>query len=61
MSKKQMIPSQKAKNSWLCGKTKCGECGYALIAKRFDKRQVADTLIKVIYAAEKKITIQWRI
>lgn len=39
MSKKQMIPSQKAKNSWLCGKIKCGECGYALIAKRFDKRR----------------------
>ena len=28
MSRKQVIPSQKAKNSWLCGKVKCGECGY---------------------------------
>lgn len=35
MSRKQVIPSQKAKNSWLCGKVKCGECGYALIAKEF--------------------------
>lgn len=39
MSQKQMIPSQKAKNSWLCGKIKCGECGYALIAKRFKTRR----------------------
>lgn len=35
MSRKQVIPSQKAKNSWLCGKVKCGECGYALIAKEY--------------------------
>ncbi len=38
MSQKQMIPSQKAKNSWLCGKIKCGECGYALAAKVFKSR-----------------------
>lgn len=38
MSKKQMIPSQKAKNSWLCGKIKCGRCGYALLAKSFTGR-----------------------
>ena len=38
MSQKQMIPSQKAKNSWLCGKIKCGVCGYALTAKRFNTR-----------------------
>ena len=25
-----------------------------------DKRQVADTLIRVIYATDQKITIQWR-
>lgn len=39
MSAKQVVPSQKAKNSWLCGKIKCGECGYALIAKRFSTRR----------------------
>ena len=38
MSMKQVIPSQKAKNSWLCGKIKCGVCGYALIAKKFSSR-----------------------
>ena len=38
MSQKQVIPAQKAKNSWLSGKIKCGECGYALIAKRFNSR-----------------------
>ena len=36
MCRKLVIPSQKAKNSWLCGKIKCGECGYALTAKEFD-------------------------
>lgn len=36
MGRKQVIPFQKAKNSWLCGKAKCGECGYALTAKEFD-------------------------
>ena len=30
------IPSQKARNSWLSGKIKCGECGYALTAKEYD-------------------------
>ncbi len=39
MSKKQIVPSQKAKNSWLCGKIKCGKCGYALTAKRFSTRR----------------------
>ena len=34
-----MITSQKASNSWLCGKIKCGECGYALIAKQFNTRK----------------------
>ena len=36
MGREQIIPSQKARNSWLCGKIKCGECGYALTAKQFD-------------------------
>ncbi len=36
MGRKQIIPFQKARNSWLCGKIKCGECGYALTAKQFD-------------------------
>ena len=36
MGGKQVIPSQKAKNSWLCGKIKCGECGYALTVKQYD-------------------------
>lgn len=39
MSRKQVIPSQKAKNSWLCGKIKCGECGYALTAKNYAANQ----------------------
>lgn len=33
-ARKQMIPSLKAKNSWLCGKVKCGKCGYALIVRK---------------------------
>lgn len=35
MGQKQIKTFQKAKNSWLSGKIKCGECGYALIAKEF--------------------------
>lgn len=31
---KQVQPWQKAKNTWLAGKIKCGLCGYALVAKR---------------------------
>ena len=38
MSRNQVIPSQKAKNSWLCGKIKCGNCGHALTVKRFSTR-----------------------
>ena len=29
----QVQPCQKAKNTWLAGKIKCGLCGYALVAK----------------------------
>ena len=36
MGREQIIPLQKARNSWLCGKIKCGVCGYALTAKQFD-------------------------
>ncbi|MDO4862990.1 MAG: recombinase family protein [Ruminococcus sp.] len=117
MAKRQVIPSQKAKNSWLCGKIKCGRCGYALTVKQSaarryllcshrmnakackgagtlyaeeveqlvlseikaklaqlgglpaiweelgfdDKRQVTDVLIRTIYAADRRIVIQWRI
>lgn len=35
MVQKQVRTVQKAKNSWLSGKIKCSECGYALIAKEF--------------------------
>ena len=33
MRQRQSASSQKAKNSWLCGKIRCGECGYALIVR----------------------------
>lgn len=39
LGQKQLKPVQKAKNSWLAGKIKCGECGYALIAKEFRNRR----------------------
>jgi len=32
---KQVRPYQKAKNTWLAGKTKCGVCGYALVDKHY--------------------------
>ncbi|WP_369695084.1 recombinase family protein [Ruminococcus flavefaciens] len=36
LGRKQMIPVQKAKHTWLSGKIKCGVCGYAVTAKEFD-------------------------
>lgn len=33
----QIKPYQKAKNTWLAGKIKCGVCGYALVDKRYSK------------------------
>jgi len=35
----QVRPHQKAKNTWLAGKIKCGRCGYALIDKRYGTRK----------------------
>lgn len=31
----QIKPYQKAKNTWLAGKIKCGVCGYALVDKHY--------------------------
>lgn len=39
LGQKQLKPVQKAKNSWLAGKIKCGKCGYALTAKEFRNRR----------------------
>lgn len=39
IAQKQVIPSQKARNSWLCGKIRCGKCGYAMIVKRYNARR----------------------
>lgn len=35
LAMRQVRPSQKAKNTWLAGKIKCGVCGYALVDKRY--------------------------
>lgn len=32
---RQVRPRQKAKNTWLAGKVKCGVCGYALVDKHY--------------------------
>lgn len=37
LSAKQPHPHQKAKNTWLAGKIKCGICGYALVDKHYAK------------------------
>ena len=36
---KQVRPYQKAKNTWLAGKIKCGVCGYALVDKHYQTRK----------------------
>jgi DNA invertase Pin-like site-specific DNA recombinase len=35
LAARQISPYQKAKNTWLAGKIKCGVCGYALIDKHY--------------------------
>ena len=35
MSRQRGISSQKAKNSWLCGKVRCGACGCAMTARQY--------------------------
>ena len=35
LNAKQVRPYQKAKNTWLAGKVKCGICGYALVEKHY--------------------------
>ncbi|MDO4581242.1 MAG: recombinase family protein [Bacillota bacterium] len=35
----QVRPYQKAKNTWLAGKIKCGLCGYALVDKHYPTRK----------------------
>lgn len=37
---KQVFAKPKAKNTWLAGKVKCGNCGYALVDKRYKDRNV---------------------
>lgn len=39
LASKQVNPYQKAKNTWLAGKIKCGACGYALVDKRYKTKR----------------------
>lgn len=39
MNNKQVATTNKVKNSWLVGKTKCGVCGYALVIRKSDRRR----------------------
>jgi len=39
LAAKQLRPYQKAKNTWLAGKIKCGVCGYALVDKHYNTRK----------------------
>ena len=39
INNRQVATSHKAKNSWLVGKVKCGNCGYALVVRKSDRRR----------------------
>jgi DNA invertase Pin-like site-specific DNA recombinase len=39
LTAQQIRPYQKAKNTWLAGKIKCGVCGYALVDKHYQTRK----------------------
>lgn len=45
----QVATANKAKNSWLVGKVKCGVCGYALVIRKSDirKKTLSGILFKV--------------
>lgn len=39
LNNRQVAKSYKAKNSWLVGKVKCGNCGYALVVRKWTNKQ----------------------
>lgn len=39
INNRQVATSHKGKNSWLVGKVKCGNCGYALVVRKSDRRR----------------------
>ena len=39
INNKQVATNNKGKNSWLVGKVKCGNCGYALVVRKSDRRR----------------------
>lgn len=39
INNRQVQTSHKGKNSWLVGKVKCGNCGYALVIRKSDRRR----------------------
>lgn len=51
MNNRQVATSYKAKNSWLVGKVKCGNCGYALVVRKSDRRR--KTIIRYFVCSHK--------
>lgn len=39
INNRQVTTTNRAKNSWLVGKVKCGNCGYALVVRKSDRRR----------------------
>lgn len=51
INNKQVATNHKAKNSWLVGKVKCGNCGYALVIRKSDVRR--KTIIRYFICSHK--------
>lgn len=51
INNRQVATSHKAKNSWLVGKVKCGNCGYALVVRKSDRRR--KTIVRYFVCSHK--------
>lgn len=51
LNNRQVAKSYKAKNSWLVGKVKCGNCGYALVVRKSSRKR--KTVIRYFVCSNK--------
>lgn len=51
LNNRQVAKSYKAKNSWLVGKVKCRNCGYALVVRKSDRKR--KTIIRYFVCSNK--------
>lgn len=55
LNNKQVATTHKAKNSWLVGKVKCLNCGYALVIRKSDRRR--KTVVRYFVCSNKNTSV----